>query len=161
MSRAYHLGDGYTDKYMGRGNTVVHLSVAFSHPSYRSHPSHQRPIRRYLIAVSAAWNPHMPCTAAPGGVEEEQRKTPGKGVRYGCQDKVGRAKSCQSPFAPPLSVPSTKFGFWLVRASALNDARAKTQSRNPGAKRSSCPSIRSVASPLNPAGTWQYVQSTC
>jgi hypothetical protein len=35
---------------------------------------------RKRSAACAAWYPHIPCTPPPGGVEAEQRKTPGSGV---------------------------------------------------------------------------------
>ena len=47
--------------------SVASLAHAASAPS-------QRRVER------AAWEPHMPCTPPPGGVEAEQRNTPSTGV---------------------------------------------------------------------------------
>lgn len=37
----------------------------------------------------------MPCTSPPGGVDDEHKYTPRKGVRYGTGPNMGRAISCQ------------------------------------------------------------------
>ncbi len=38
---------------------------------------------------------------------------------------------------------------------------ATIRSRNPGANRSTCASMRSVMSSSEPWGTWQYAQAVC
>lgn len=42
-------------------------------------------------SVRAAYQPHMPCTPAPGGVAAEHRYTLGIGVRQGFNRGVGPA----------------------------------------------------------------------
>ncbi|MDQ0853088.1 hypothetical protein QFZ79_001199 [Arthrobacter sp. V4I6] len=40
-------------------------------------------------AYLAAWNPGIPVTPGPGGVDEEQRYTPVSGVRHGTGPRTG------------------------------------------------------------------------
>jgi hypothetical protein len=54
-------------------------AVAYRRPDRAARP---RPDRRdRLSAARAAQYPHMPCTPPPGGVDEEHRNTPERGVR--------------------------------------------------------------------------------
>ena len=49
----------------------------------------------------------MPWTPPPGGVEDEQMKTPGSGVAEGVSRATGRVKSCRRSATPPLMSPPT------------------------------------------------------
>jgi hypothetical protein len=63
---------------------------------------------KYFRAAFAAWNRHIPCTPPPGGVDEEQRKIPLIGVRYGTALKIGRATICHKSLPLPVIVPPTR-----------------------------------------------------
>ena len=52
-------------------------------------------------------------------------------------------------------------GLKAGRSAAVIEAVARMRSRKPGAKRSTCRVTSSVASRVEPAGTWTYAQSTC
>jgi len=71
-----------------------------------------------------------------GGVDAEQRYTPGTGVRYGLAQATGRVKSCEKIIAPPVMSPPTRFALCCSSAAGLITLRAKMQSRKPGANRS-------------------------
>lgn len=53
-------------------------------------------------SVRAAYQPHMPCTPAPGGVAAEHRYTLGIGVRQGFNRGVGPAIARQVELAPTV-----------------------------------------------------------
>lgn len=56
-------------------------------------------------SVRAAYQPHMPCTPAPGGVAAEHRYTLGIGVRQGFNRGVGPAIARQVELAPTVMSP--------------------------------------------------------
>ena len=58
-------------------------------------------------AYLAAWNPGMPVTPGPGGVEEEHRYTPGSGVRQGTGPSTGRRMMPRRSIRPALKSPPT------------------------------------------------------
>ena len=60
-----------------------------------------------LRAYLAAWNPGMPVTPGPGGVEEEQRYTPRSGVRHGTGLRTGRRMILRRSIRPALKSPPT------------------------------------------------------
>src|SRR5438552_14956295 len=70
----------------------------------------------------AALKPHMPCTPPPGGVEAEQRYTPGSAVVYGFQRGVGLKSVCRIVCAPPLMSPPTKLASYASYSVAPRDA---------------------------------------
>ena len=61
---------------------------------------------------------------------------------------------------PPLMSPPTSFASYASDCAGERVARARIRSRNPGAKRSTWASMRSVMSTVDPAGTWQYAHAT-
>ena len=97
----------------------------------------------------------MPCTPGPGGVEAEQRKTPGSGVRHGAGDQTGRFTNCPRLASPPPMSPPSRLALAASSAAGPITCRASTRSRNPGANRSICASIAPVMSTADPLGTWQ------
>ena len=55
----------------------------------------------------AAFQPHMPWTPAPGGVDAEHNHSAGFGVAYDRKANVGRKISCIAAWAPPAISPPT------------------------------------------------------
>src|SRR4028119_72053 len=97
--------------------------------------------------------PHSPCTAPPGGVEDEQRERPDALVEYGFGLIMGLAKSCLTFMKPPFMSPPTRLAFQRSRSAGPQALRARTRSPKPGAKRSICASILPVMSKVEPLGT--------
>ena len=65
------------------------------------------------------------------------------------------------PNRPPAMSPPTSFALAASIRAGPVAADARIRSRNPGAKRSIWPRILSVASTVEPFGTWQYAQTVC
>jgi len=99
----------------------------------------------------------MPWTPPPGGVDAEQRWTPGSGVAYGTRRATGRVNNWRTSCAPPLTSPPTKFGLRRSTSAQSIADRAATSRVNPGAKRSTWASIAAVMSRFEPFGT-KYVR---
>src|SRR3712207_7367054 len=78
----------------------------------------------------------MPCTPPPGGVEEEQTKSPFAGVAYGLGFKTGRVKSCLRFDTPPFMSPPTRLAFCRSRSDGPIEVFARMRPPKPGAKRS-------------------------
>src|SRR5262249_7693751 len=78
-------------------------------------PGYRRRIPRN--ADRAAYQPHRPWTPAPGGVEDEQRRMPGCGVRYGFTCHTGRVKNWVSSGRPPPMSPPTKLGLYRSKSA--------------------------------------------
>ena len=73
----------------------------------------------------------------------------------------GRVRNWDMVLAPPAMSPPTKLGLCSSYCAVLMVRRARMRSRKPGAKRSIWRSIASVASSVDPWGTWQYAQPVC
>ena len=54
-----------------------------------------------VLTGAAARIPDMPCTPAPGGADEEQRKTRGFGVSKGCVLSIVASMSIRFPASEP------------------------------------------------------------
>jgi len=70
----------------------------------------------------------MPWTPPPGGVDAEQRWTPGSGVAYGTRRATGRVNNWRTSCAPPLTSPPTKFGLRRSTSAQSIADRAATHS---------------------------------
>ena len=70
--------------------------------------------------------------------------------RYGSSDGHGRNTSWRMSWMPPLMSPPTSFASYASDWAGERVARARIRSRNPGAKRSTWASIRSVMSTVDP-----------
>src|SRR5439155_43814 len=82
-------------------------------------------------------------------------------LRYGTSERTGRKRSCPRSIAPPLRSPPTRLRLCASSSAGPIACRPRISSRKPGAKRSTCASIRSVMSSDEPFGTWQYAQAAC
>ena len=84
-------------------------------------------------------------------------------MRYGssARDRP-RDRAGARSIAPPLMSPPTRLRLRASKSAGVDHVRARGRGRgSPGAKRSTCDSIASVRSPLQPFGTWQYAQAVC
>ena len=55
----------------------------------------------YLLSIGFGLGALIGTIPGPGGVEAEQRKTPGSGVRHGAGDQTGRFTNCPRLASPP------------------------------------------------------------
>jgi hypothetical protein len=137
---------------MCRTNADQNESISNCHELLRSR-------KRRRFALSAAWNPHIPCTPGPGGVDEEHRNTFPIGVLYMCRSGLRKswlAVNAPPPISPPIKLASQHSISW-----GFQDFLAKMQSRKPGANRSIWLSMIATKSCRDPFGTRQYAQAVC
>src|SRR4029079_2253575 len=100
-------------------------------------------------ACRAAYQPGIPVTPGPGGVDAEARYTPCIGVRHGVLDTTGRRTAGRKENAPPRMSPPMSDGLNASRSAAVIAVEARIRSRNPGANRSPCWVTSSVGAELD------------